>query len=235
MEEAMVKAQDEATLMKEMGLHKQVSLRELEKVMDGSEYYRVTDAQLESLFNMRWLRVLAWWANQKSRSMANPWATAMAATCLPISIASLVVLIHGLIKSGGSVQYAIWLIPVIIGGFVGGVACTERDDYWEDKRLRVRLITENIEHTHIKIPFGALLRLKEAKEKKIFDYFVVAYPSVLTENLSRDPAILGVKYGPKTEFTHTRDEDKYMIVFWDLEKEQAKAVRDIKEFGRFKL
>jgi hypothetical protein len=65
---------------------------------------------------------------------------------------------------------------------------------------------ENIADTRIEIPYGAMLRLKEAKESNKFISFCIASP---TKIRLRDPLLLG----------QIRTGDYYLIFAWDMDKD----------------
>ncbi len=111
--------------------------------------------------------------------------------------------------------------------FFGLITAIKRDDF--EGLLKAEVTLEDISHTRLKIPYGAALRYQEAVERKIFDKFVVAFPNVVEHKISRDPAILGVKY------TSEGDAEMYMVVYWDLERDKARVIKQIKDFGKFKV
>ncbi|MDD5649650.1 MAG: hypothetical protein PHF86_04420 [Candidatus Nanoarchaeia archaeon] len=121
----------------------------------------------------------------------------------------------------------ICMLGLLIAGFT----------LWEGRSIEYTLIDVNINSIPLskvtdKIPYGAKLKVLEAKETGIFEDFVFITPefvsSVKHHNVSFpsvDPAILGV----------TTDKRMYMIVYWDIEKDVAKVVKEIEHFKKFKL
>lgn len=100
--------------------------------------------------------------------------------------------------------------------------------------LTVRLTRENLKETSVKIPYGAKLKLREAMETNIFENFKIVYPTSFIEHTEKtfifsrrplDPAIIGI----------SSDNRQYMIVYWDVEKDIDKTLRDIKVLTKFKL
>lgn len=105
---------------------------------------------------------------------------------------------------------------------------------FEFEFLTVRLKNERLQETRIKIPYGAKLKLKEAKDTSIFEDFKIVYPGSNLEHTEKtfifsrkllDPAIIGI----------TSDNRMYMIVYWDVQKDVEKTLKDIKTFTKFKL
>lgn len=108
---------------------------------------------------------------------------------------------------------------------------------WSGKKIRytlmdVKLKTVPLSSVFSPIPYGAKLKVLEAKKTGIFEDFVYATPEFETTGVQKevkyptvDPAVLGV----------TKDKRMYMIVYWDLDKDVAKVVKQIKDFKKFKL
>jgi hypothetical protein len=94
----------------------------------------------------------------------------------------------------------------------------------------VDLKTENVENTEIHIPYGAKLKLLEAKETKIFNRFTISYPRLRVTGSTialpdPDPAITG----------HTMDGRMFMVVYWDLKRDVEKITSKLQDLKKFKL
>lgn len=95
----------------------------------------------------------------------------------------------------------------------------------------LRLKKDSVERSGVAIPFGAQLRLEEAKEKAIFEGFQVVYPSVITEAAlaaerarERDPALVGLYQGAM-----------FLICSWDLPLDVKKAEADMEALKALKI
>ena len=95
----------------------------------------------------------------------------------------------------------------------------------------LRLKKDDASRAGVPIPFGAQLRMEEAKEKGFFDSFQVIYPNVITETAlaaerarERDPALVGLAGGLM-----------YLICSWDLPKDVEKAAADIAKLKALKI
>lgn len=104
------------------------------------------------------------------------------------------------------------------------------------KFLWVKVKQENIKETGIKLPYHAKLKVLEARDKKIFEDFIIMYPEMhiithevekitVIENRPPDPVILGV----------TRDKRFYMVAWWDIEKDIDRVEQNIELFKKFKV
>lgn len=99
------------------------------------------------------------------------------------------------------------------------------------EKIVLRLKKDSVERSGVAIPFGAQLRLEEAKEKAIFESFQVVYPNVITESAlaaerarERDPALVGIYQG-----------SMFLICSWDLPKDIEKAETDIEALKALKI
>lgn len=98
-------------------------------------------------------------------------------------------------------------------------------------KIVLRLKKDSPERSGVAIPFGAQLRLEEAKEKGIFDSYQVIYPNVVTEAQlaaekarERDPALVGLCAGVM-----------YLICSWDLPEDVKKAETDMEALKALKI
>lgn len=215
----------EIEIFKELGLKNQVSLREVQTVMDGMPYYQVSDKQLNKLFGMGWIKVLTWWHNQGVRTAHAPIATIVV---ILASIAAVTLLAVG--ASIGGMAWMLCLSSVLPLMIAFAANDLERHDFRISGLLVAQLTREPIEHTSIKIPYGAALRYQEAKAKGVFDSFTVVYPNVIEQEITRDPAIIGNRRHPSGNGWQ-----EYMIVYWDIEKDKARTIQKIKDYKKFKV
>ncbi len=98
-------------------------------------------------------------------------------------------------------------------------------------KIILRLKKDSPERSGVAIPFGAQLRLEEAKEKGIFDSFQVIYPNIVTETQlaaerarERDPALVGICAGAM-----------FLICSWDLPEDIKKAETDMEALKALKI
>lgn len=98
-------------------------------------------------------------------------------------------------------------------------------------KIILRLKKDSPERCGVAIPFGAQLRLEEAKEKGIFDSYQVIYPNIVTESQlaaerarERDPALVGLCAGVM-----------YLICSWDLPEDIKKAETDMEALKALKI
>jgi hypothetical protein len=97
--------------------------------------------------------------------------------------------------------------------------------------LKVKLDMTPLKKVDMKIPYGAKLKVQEAAKTGIFEDFVLAKPVFSVEqkeiiiDLKPDPAILGI----------TKDSRMFMIVYWDIQKDKEKVLKEIHRFRKYKL
>lgn len=218
----MEQLKEEIAVFKELGLDKQVSLREIQAEIDGMEYYPVTMRDLEKLFGMRLIHLATAWANIKAAAYHSP--------VLGIGSVFFISVVVGLFGAG--IGNILWGHPgfgaaLCFGGSFASLAAIAMTAFMMDElrtKLVASLVTEPIRFASIKIPYGAALRYKEALEKGVFESFEVIYPNVVEQKIAKDPAIVGLKQG-----------QMYMIVFWDIAKDRERVIRKIKDFQKFKV
>lgn len=101
------------------------------------------------------------------------------------------------------------------------------------KIIKCKLVHEDTKVTKMDIPYGAKLKMKEAKDLEIFDKFLIFYPKLEERNISQeefiemitprlDPAVCGV-------YTIDGKEHWYLIVFWDVKKDIERMFNSIKK------
>jgi hypothetical protein len=234
----------------ELGLKKQAELttikaieQDIDELTSSRDYFEVSPALLDELFQIRALQGKCLWSNTLSRI-----AGFFKAGVLPLSIHAFFLLSltpllkfsmwvwpHAavtptpLLVTGCIINCLLWIgsLCLLIGGFAT----------WGGKSIRytqmnVGVITRPLDDVTEKIPYGAKLKVLEAKNTGIFKNFVYAAPIFNAEKgqhtfnfPSVDPAILGV----------TPDYRQYMIVYWDIDKDVARVIKEIEQFKKFKL
>lgn len=116
---------------------------------------------------------------------------------------------------------------------------TKRNNTWVPdiliaRFLKVGLVEQPAGETSIEIPYGAKLRMKEAKEKNIFDSFSVVHPDMEKIKLmddtivSHDPALLGI-------VTVGKETRKFLISYWDIEKDRERLLMDMNRIRKMKV
>jgi len=240
----------ELELDKELGLKKQVELtvikalnHDIDELTSSRDYFEVSQSLLEKLFQIKKLRIMCLWTNCLNRVIGF-----LKAGILPLSLHALM-----LVSLYPLLRFSMWIWPVttkaptpllvticiidcilwigivvlLILGFIA----------WGDKSIEYVSLDVEIESKLLssiseKIPYGAKLKVIEAKKTGIFKDFIYVSPEFHVKKMSHkitfstvDPAILGV----------TTDNRKYMIVYWDIDKDVAKIVKEIEHFKKFKL
>jgi hypothetical protein len=95
-------------------------------------------------------------------------------------------------------------VPIILGCIIGS--------YVSNNAAYVR--TEWVKETNVEIPYGGMLKLKEAIDKDIFQGFMVLFPEINRDRKLRDPILAGIIYD--------NDQSKryYMLYAWDMDKDR---------------
>lgn len=98
-------------------------------------------------------------------------------------------------------------------------------------KIILRLKKDRVEASGVAIPFGAQLRLEEAKEMGLFESFQVVYPNVITEAAlaaerarERDPALVGIYQGAM-----------FLICSWDLPQDVKRVEADMEALKALKI
>lgn len=112
-----------------------------------------------------------------------------------------------------------------------------RNIYWaftetgSKDKIHLRLQKDTVESSKVAIPYGAQLRLEEAKATKIFDSFKVVYPNIVTDTQlaqerarERDPALIGESHG-----------FQFLICSWDLPKDIDQVETDMQALKALKI
>jgi hypothetical protein len=234
----------------ELGLKKQAELtvvkalnHDIDDLTSSNNYFEVTKDLLDKLFQIKKLRAKCFWTNIMSRISGF-----FKAGALPLSLHALALaLIYPLLR------FSMWVWPVSVKGPTAFLvtACILNCFFWiglvvlivigftnwsnqviEYTSLDVNVESELLSKVSEKIPYGAKLKVLEAKNTGIFNDFVYVAPEFrVTKGEHRisfpqvDPAILGV----------APDNRRYMIVYWDIDKDIARVIKEIEHFKKYKL
>lgn len=237
--------QEELNVDKELGLDNQAKItaskslkNDIDELTTSNDYFEVSKDLLKTLFQVPSLQAKCFFYNIISALKGF-----FSAGALPLSL-------HGLmiIMLVPLTYYASWLNEQpdailtylmkgsCVLGFIGEVFLLAVGiSTWFDRKIEYDVLNIDLkiiplEDVSDEIPYGAKLKVLEAKKSNIFEDFVYAKPEFFIErkiiNMPVvDPAILGV----------TRDKRMYMIVYWDIDKDVEKVVKQIEHFKKFKL
>jgi hypothetical protein len=247
----------EIDLDRELGLKGQTELdqntflkKDIDELTRSNDYYQITKKHLNKLFKMSQLRMLCFLPN-----IIESFVQALIGVRVP-----LILFMTGIFLSFGCIHLACWafhlqggyeakaiILMVVVGSgalaafimcissfFEGGFK--NRDVDFRFCFMKVKLNLEPILETKIKIPYGAKLKFKEAKDSNLFEGFSVASPEFYTTDKNyhpclklpkplSDPAVLGI----------TKDNRLFMVCFWDVEHDVDRVKTDIKKFKKFKI
>lgn len=219
-------------------------MHDIDKLTSSNDFFEISSKQLSKLFQMGSLKRKCYWAN-----LISFWSSVINTCALPITLDILfLALIYpmmifsfavipwkgnpiGISLGFGNVIAWIGMIILLIFGI----------GTWDKKKLSylvidVKIDTKPLSSVSDPIPYGAKLKVLEAKKTGIFKDFVFAIPEFTIEGRNHlidlkknfppiDPAILGV----------TEDKRMYMIVYWDLDKDVERIVKNINNFKKYKL
>lgn len=243
---------DEFELDKALGLFNQARLtsqkalaHDIDELTSNKNFFEVTPKTLEKLFNFNSLKKHCFFSNLTSSILGF-----FKGAILPLSLDIIALsLIYPLFRfsfyaipwhyTPTSITIGIFNIITWIGWIILVIAGIRT---WSDITiphtiLDIKLDLIKLDQVTEKIPYGAKLKIKEAQNTNLFQSFVFATPSFTTRKLNdiynksnkklpkNDPAILGV----------TLDQRMYMIVYWDIQKDTEKIIKNINKLKPFKL
>jgi hypothetical protein len=249
--EKIKKIATELELDKQLGLKHQCELtaetalkNDIDSLTSSNDYIQVSKQLLEKLFSIGQLKGMCVWHTIKSfikgiiRDAKKPLIvyTFVIVALYPMCVWT------GMVASrpcvAGNVFCGILLIIgwlAMICGVVYGIWDLIENVKIRYDKLEVVLDMKHLSHVDVKIPYGAKLKVLEAKETGIFKEFVYASPKFNVEtkewqntihlNLNIHPAILGV----------TQDDRMFMIVYWDVKKDKERIIKQINQFKKFKI
>jgi hypothetical protein len=215
--------------------------KDIDELTSSKDFFEVSRKLVEKLFSLGKLKIMCFFSNVKEAIhqtliVARP-GIAMVLGGLLLLLPVVFLWAHlGQIQSKVTaglfclfflnVMFSLGLAVLVIVGFVN----IFYDKTYSYDFMKVQINYVPLKEAQVKIPRGAKLKVLEAQETKIFEDFVLASPKFIVEHkevqFSRpDPAILGV----------TKDKRLFMIVYWDVERDVERVVKDIESFKKFKL
>jgi len=245
--------EEEIALDLELGLPKQAEIDAQRLFSDDvkeltclSSYQRVTPKVVEKMFGLgkvRWICAL-WNAQSAVGTVVKGFMPSLIGLGLA-TLASLATWRLALIAAPYRLGNAVIFLVVafgVIGAAVGAIwamvySITEPFNRNGGNELKFRFIwpkldIEQVENTSIRIPNGAKLALKKARETGIFDDFAVASPEITVTTPSikyrpkpPDPVLLGV----------TKNLQYYLVAWWDIEKDVDRIQRDLRVLRKFRV
>lgn len=215
--------------------------RDIDELTSSKDYFEVSDSLLKKLFQIGNLQRKCLYSNIISKITGF-----FKAGALPLSLHVIM-----LAATLPMIQFSIWLWPIAQKTPLLYAICTLNVILWcgmvvlaiagfwawSGKDIEYTVMSVDIRSRPLssvtdKIPYGAKLKVQEAMNTKIFTNFVYVTPefNIKSEELRVfppiiDPAILG----------ETADRRRYMIVYWDIDKDVARVVKEIEHFKKFKL
>lgn len=238
--EQFKKEKDRHDLASKLGLETQakhsmfsVYKNDIEELTSSTDYVMVSDKTLESLFQFKLLRSKALFHNIKNFLDSKiKWMSLLIASTITSWVLCVHTFPHDPKTTHGWIMILLWsTFNLVLTGFaIVYPFKTITDGELEWDVIGVRLRKDNIKHTMIKLPYGAMLKYQEAKETNIFKDFIVASPEIhnSTKRLQfpkTDPAILGI----------TEDNKQYLICYWDLKGDFDRAEAQINKLKNLKI
>lgn len=238
---------EELEMDKKLGLKNQENItgktilqKDIDELTRVNDFHEVDRPTIEKLFEIPKLKRMCWVHNAKV-AIKEVFKQQKFTPLFAIGTVGLIILaVHlGIITKNISSEYgSMFSVIGCVASCIGAVVCLicTINEIFDSKTyvfsyMNVELHGEPLNRTNIKIPRGAKLRTVEAMESKIFEEFVIFTPKftieheVIKPKQRLDPAICGV----------TKDERMFMIVYWDIEHDKEKIIKDIKRYKKFKL
>jgi hypothetical protein len=250
--EGIEKVAKEFEVDEELGLPHQQSLtakkaleKDIEDLTSSKDYFEVSDNVIKKLFQIRKLQTQCTLLNIKSVLVAF-----LKGSIIPLSLS---ILVLALILP--MISYSRWVWPTSLKDPTASMITLDIFNIlswvgmlivlivavvkWCNVSIAYPVISVKMKAMSLKyvtdeIPFGAKLKVLEAKKTGIFEDFIYTTPEFEVQNIEKnlfpelpsiDPAILGV----------TLDSRKFMIVYWDIKKDIEKVTKQIEHFKKFKL
>jgi hypothetical protein len=249
-DEMIESIKEELEIDKQLGLEKQAKItvekalqHDIDNLTSSNDFFEVSQNLMQRLFQISMLERKCFFANT-----LNMIKGVLTAGVLPLSLHVLFLLsIYPMLK------FSMWIWPITTTAptamlvFISILNCIlwcsiivplgYGFSLWGNiiikyPVLRVKMESKPLSSVSDKIPYGAKLKVLEAKKTGIFQDFVFITPEFSVKNEeykvrfpSIDPAILGI----------TADKRMFMIVYWDIDKDVAKVIKEIELFKKFKL
>lgn len=253
--EYLEQARKELELQEELGLHKQAELtqektlqKDIDELTSSRDFYEVDSKILARLFGMRSLQKKCEAHNIREFLSVSyhqlRWELLLMGVAAGLTV-GLIEACKGCIVLGAasalSIYHVIGTLAVgaaAVASWIMSIARLGSGKKFDYEFMKVELRSEDLTKTHIRIPYGAMLKTAEAKRTEIFTEFGLVRPEFKTHKVSAgweavdlskhfpaDPAIVG----------HTEDGRQFLIVYWDIEKDRARVLRNIAQFKKHKL
>jgi hypothetical protein len=239
----------ELEIDKQLGLKAQCELtaeaalqKDIDELTSSKDYVQVSKLLLEKLFGIGKLRMICTWHTIKSfiRGMLRDAKTPLILFTIVLAMIYPMCVWSGMtigkpaspsIVTAGLFVVLGWVLLVIFA--IYGIRDFVENVKIKYDSLEVALDMKSLSSVDTRIPYGAKLKVLEAKETGIFRDFVYASPKFSAEtkiwqntlHINIDPAILGV----------TQDERMFMIVYWDIKKDKERIIKEIHQFRKFKI
>jgi hypothetical protein len=211
--------QEEADLDRELGLAGQVRMDELDvlrrdinELTSSKDFVEVSDRDVEKIFNVDWLR---------TKCAMNTAFSIVKMLIIELVLVSITCGFGYIASHYPRIGFP-FAVTAIITGIVTGIVFlvkrgTSRYTY---TALSVGMNREPIHVTRVRLPKGAKLKIKEAKDAGVFERFDIVHPTItaIEQNVRLpayfyDPAVIGV----------TPDMRQFLIVCWDIENDAVKV------------
>lgn len=233
---------EELNLDEELGLKRQAQFTaktvlqsDIDELTKSNDYYEVNKKTIEKIFGVASLRAICLFHNiiEAIRGTFDTLKYGILVSAVMVGILLITVSVwnHAQPKPM-MVLLALALAAASFGSFIGAIVVIFKnvEDGFDYDFMAVKVDSRPLRDSDIKIPYGAKLKIKKAKDTKIFEDFVIVHPEFNLEHkhfqpsFKVDPAVLGV----------TRDNRTFMIVYWDIEKDREKVIRNIQSYKKFK-
>ena len=98
--------------------------------------------------------------------------------------------------------------------------------------MKVNIQQQRVKDAEIKIPYGAMKKLKEAMDTNIFTHFVVSHPVISVDDSNTrvlanntDPALCG----------ESVDRRRFLICWWDMKRDEDKVPKKLDWIKNYKI
>jgi hypothetical protein len=211
---------------------------DIDELTSSKDYYPIDDNILEKIFNIKKFRtsctkftIMSYIKGLIEHQKIALWFYLFAAK---VSLIFFFVVINLTINPHIIAPSLILMVISIVIPIAISITTLQKKKI-KHSNLSVRINKDPITTTKVKLPMGAKLKYKEAKESEIFESFIVAYPYLDLETKNddvstspkyeSDPAIIGI----------TGDRRYFMICWWDVKKDIDKINRQLNWVKKFKI
>lgn len=245
--EYLAKAEEELKIDEELGLKNQAQKtiksllsKDIDELTNSKDYYEVDRKTIEQIFDFPKIKGMLFFQNVVNSIKETFYGLRFVLLFTSLMVAStfLGILLANISTDKGNINNPylfIFCVISIISAFIflSNIIFQfcNGDVEFNYHTAKVDLNVEELSITNIKIPFGAKLKTLEAKKSGIFEDFRIITPQftvdhrIISFKRTVDPAIVGV----------TADNRWYMIVYWDIEHDKEKLMKDIERYKKFKV